>query len=373
MIVTFDPPQNVGGIEGRVVHYTSELSSRGHLVEVVSFSGSGTGESETFHGGTLRRFSTSLMALPHTLSAVIRISASKSIQSVFLVSGGLTLAGVSILAVSRLMRLRSAVFFYGKDILSAKRTAAWLFLLASGLAASKVVVNSRFTRSLLPSWMGAGADVLYPGVDPESAAAIATVRTKDDKVVLFVGRLVGRKGLDTLLEAFKKVADSIPEARLEIVGDGPAFDSTKLLVTRLGLSGRVNMLGTLRGDSLSRAYARAAVFVMVPRSERRDVEGFGTVYLEAGLFSKPVIGSFSGGVPEAIEDGVTGYLVREDDPEELSRRINELLSDEAKAERMGEAGRRRALQTFSWSSGASQLLDILNPGQSTRGNFVAGT
>ncbi len=360
MIVTFDPPQNVGGIEGRAVHYASELSSTGNLVEVVSLSRGRDEGSEDFHGGTLHRLSSSPLALTRTLSSIARISSAKSIQSVFLLSGGLTLTGLAILVGSRIMGLRTAVFFYGKDLLSAEGTAAWLFLLASGAAASRVVVNSKFTRSLLPSWIGARTEVLYPGVDPASATATVKESPRDGKAVLFVGRLVERKGLDTLLEAFKAVTVSVPGARLEIVGDGPAYASTAALVAKLGLTDCVSMPGTLRGGALSQAYERADLFVMVPRSQKRDIEGFGTVYLEAGLFSKPVIGSFSGGVPEAIQDGVTGYLVAENDVEGLSRRMLELLSDEGKARRMGEAGRRRALTSFSWSVGASKLLDILN-------------
>ena len=359
MIVTFDPPQNVGGIEGRAVHYASELSSMGHPVEVVSVS-RGRGEtSESFHGGTLHKLSSSPKALARTLGSVMKISSTRSVQAVFLLSGGLTLPGISILACSRLMGLRTAVFFYGKDLLSARGTPAWLLLLASGATASRFVVNSKYTRTLLPSWMGARAEVLYPGVDPASAIAIEDSPV-EGKVVLFVGRLVERKGLETLLHAFRKVVVRVPDARLEVVGDGPAYASTRALAGELGIGDHVSMPGTLRGDALSRAYARADVFVMVPKSEKRDVEGFGTVYLEAGLFSKPVIGSFSGGVPEAVEDGITGFLVREGDDEELSARILELLADEAKARRMGEAGRRRAIESFSWSKGASELLKILS-------------
>ncbi|MGH2639326.1 MAG: glycosyltransferase, partial [Rhabdochlamydiaceae bacterium] len=114
-----------------------------------------------------------------------------------------------------------------------------------------------------------------------------------------------RKGVDDLLRAFKEVIKRLPNSRLEIVGNGPELASLQKLTGELGIALNVQFFGKLSGPPLYERYRSCDVFVMPSKTTEVDVEGFGTVFLEAAVFGKPSIGSISGGIPEAIKDGVT--------------------------------------------------------------------
>jgi phosphatidylinositol alpha-1,6-mannosyltransferase len=162
-----------------------------------------------------------------------------------------------------------------------------------------------------------------------------------------------------LLDAFRLVLNDFPDAQLEIVGDGPEKGQLERLVADLGLVGSVIFFGSLRGDPLSERYRNCDVFAMPSRTLKDDVEGFGTVFLEAGLFGKPSIGTFSGGIPEAVIDGETGILVSEGDVRGLAQALRRLMSDEALRSELGSNARDRVLARFTVQKAAEQLAAIL--------------
>ncbi len=360
MIITFDPPENVGGVEGRAVYYTRELKAMGHFVEVIALAPGYHFTSEEFNGATLHRLPSAVAELGPTFRFVLATISRKSIEFVFLLSGSLSLLGVLVLAYARLTNLHALPFFYGKDLLTASGTPVSLAIASAGVLSPRIAANSKFTASLLPRWMRVRTKILYPAVDPAVTNGIVRRTAGDSKRVLFVGRLVKRKGMDVLLVAFKSLLARLPDCHLEIVGDGPERGRVAATITQLGLAHSVSMRGTLKGSALYQEFANADLFVMPSRATQRDVEGFGTVFLEAGLFGKPVIGTISGGVPEAVEDGITGYLVKEDRPEDLSARMFELLTNEELAENMGRAGRARAAQQFTSAKATSDLISAID-------------
>jgi phosphatidylinositol alpha-1,6-mannosyltransferase len=157
-------------------------------------------------------------------------------------------------------------------------------------------------------------------------------------VVACVSRMVPRKGHDTLIKAWPKVRAQVGGARLLLVGDGPYAPALKRLTQRLGVSGDVIFTGPVPWPDLPGYYDAADVFAMPCRTRRAglDVEGLGIVYLEASATGLPVIGGDSGGAPDAILEGESGYVVN--DVPGLAARLTELLSDPAKAKAMGEKG-----------------------------------
>lgn len=361
LLVTFDPPQNVGGIEGRANNYTRELKRLGRGVELISFSPGAKYSTKELWGARFLEFPSSSRSVFKSLRLTRREINQNSISHIFLLSGGLTLYGIFILLYARFRGIRSLVFFYGKDILVAK--SGFFGSLALWLAprlAKGVVTNSHFTAGLLPERIGKKAMILYPSVDPNIAESVKAVERSDGKqCLLFVGRLVRRKGVEDLLRAMQMIG--APNLSLEIVGDGPELESLKSLCTELGLSERVRFYGTLSGTPLYQRYAESSVFVMPSRTEKSDVEGFGTVFLEAGLFGKPSVGTSSGGIPEAILDGVTGLIVPESDPLQLSEAISKLLANPDLATKMGEQARRRVISEFTWEKGTELLISFLSP------------
>jgi phosphatidyl-myo-inositol dimannoside synthase len=211
---------------------------------------------------------------------------------------------------------------------------------------------------------------LAPGVDaarfgPDPAAGQA-VRERyglaDRPVVVCVSRLVPRKGQDTLIKAWPEVLRQVPGAALVVVGGGPHRAALHRLSERIGVSPHVTFTGPVPADELPAHYAAGDVFAMPCRTRRGglDVEGLGIVYLEASAAGLPVIGGDSGGAPDAIADGESGYVVPGRDVAALAARVTELLSDPAKARAMGEKGRAWVEHDWSWDQAAARLRAIID-------------
>jgi phosphatidylinositol alpha-1,6-mannosyltransferase len=359
LIITFDPPENVGGIEGRVNGLLKELPKHDVRVTVVALARNYSFEKGSYLGAPYFKVSSDPSELLDSFFEITRLCVSQSIDSVFLLSGATTLLGNMLLAGARLMRIRSAVLFYGKDILQANKSLlSKLLLLASLFSTKKVLANSRFTASLLPYFARLRAATLYPSVDARDKG-LSAKGYAPERIVLFVGRLVERKGVSDLLHAILLVKDDVPQVRLEIVGDGPERKKLERISSDLGISRLITFFGELRGKELYRRYQLCAVFAMPSKTLKDDVEGFGTVFLEAGLFGKPSVGTNSGGIPEALLDGKTGLLVDEGNVPALAMALKTLLKDEEFARRLGENARKRVLSNFTWQSGARRLIEVL--------------
>jgi phosphatidylinositol alpha-1,6-mannosyltransferase len=180
-------------------------------------------------------------------------------------------------------------------------------------------------------------------------------------VVVCVSRLVRRKGQDTLIRAWPGVRAAIPGARLLLVGDGPYGPDLRRLAAGLGVADAVTFTGSVPAGELPGYYAAGDVFAMPCRTRRGglDVEGLGIVYLEASAAGLPVIGGDSGGAPDAILDGETGYVVPGHSVTALTERITGLLADPAQAQAMGRRGLAWVEQEWDWSRVAGRLDAIL--------------
>jgi phosphatidylinositol alpha-1,6-mannosyltransferase len=207
--------------------------------------------------------------------------------------------------------------------------------------------------------------VVHPGVDaarfaPGSAGESIRRRLAPEPghVLLSVGRLQRRKGHDVAMAAMAALEGSHPDLRYVIVGDGEERRRLESLAAELGVSSRVVFAGEVTDEELPAYYAAADLFVMPNRRDGDDVEGFGIVFLEAAAAGVVAIGGRSGGVPEAIEDGVTGLLVEGTDAQELAAAIARLLDDAALRQRMGAAGRARVLEQFTWECAAERVEAI---------------
>jgi glycosyltransferase involved in cell wall biosynthesis len=166
-------------------------------------------------------------------------------------------------------------------------------------------------------------------------------------VVLFVGALDSAhyfKGVTVLLEAFATFASDLPDADLEIIGDGNLRASYEMKAKELGLSNRVHFLGRVTDDSLAKLTREAALHVF-PSTDRS--EAFGLVTLAAAASGIPSIVSDLPGVRTLIEPGVTGLIVPPNDPQALASAMRSLLSDPSRAQLMGAAARNRAVNLYA--------------------------
>jgi phosphatidylinositol alpha-1,6-mannosyltransferase len=212
---------------------------------------------------------------------------------------------------------------------------------------------------------------LAPGVDTVAFAPTASgaeIRARhglvDRPVVVCVSRLVPRKGQDTLIRSLPLIRRRIPDAALLIVGGGPYRSSLEALAIDCGVSSHVVFAGTVPWAELPAHHAAGDVFAMPCRTRRRglDVEGLGIVYLEASAVGRPVVAGDSGGAPDAVRDGETGYVVPGRDVDALAERIVLLLADPALAARLGAAGRAWVEADWRWDTQADRLARLLTAG-----------
>jgi len=180
----------------------------------------------------------------------------------------------------------------------------------------------------------------------------------DKKVILTVGNLVERKGHDVVLKSLPKVLGEVPNTVYLIVGDGKQKQNLKELVDELDLGEQVIFTGRVPDKELPEYYNACNVFIMPSREIGSDIEGFGIVFLEAGACSKPVIGGRSGGVGDAVEDGVSGILVDPTNVEEISQTLITLLTNDELARRLGRQGRKRVEEDFDQLAMANKIAQV---------------
>ena len=210
---------------------------------------------------------------------------------------------------------------------------------------------------------------LAPGVDTASfrpGAGGDAIRERlgltGRPVVVCVSRMVPRKGQDTLIRAWPQVlARARGAPALLLVGDGPYRAQLERLARRAGIAGSVVFTGPVPGADLPAYYDAGNVFAMPCRTRRGglDVEGLGIVYLEASASGLPVVGGDSGGAPDAILPGETGYVVPGRDVAAVTDRITGLLADPAGARAMGEKGAAWVDREWRWELVADRLMAIL--------------
>jgi phosphatidyl-myo-inositol dimannoside synthase len=172
---------------------------------------------------------------------------------------------------------------------------------------------------------------------------------------------VPRKGQDTLILAMPRILMKEPDAVLLIVGGGPYEKELRRLAQETGVADSVRFTGAVPWAELPAHYGAGDVFAMPCRTRRGglDVEGLGIVYLEASSTGLPVVAGDSGGAPDAVLDGETGWVVRGGSVEETAERIVVLLGDAELRRRMGERGREWVEEKWRWDLLAEKLKTLL--------------
>lgn len=175
--------------------------------------------------------------------------------------------------------------------------------------------------------------------------------------LLFVGRLVEKKGCTYLLQAMEKLRPKFPGLELTIVGDGGLENSLRQEAASRRLN--VDFAGTTGADEIRARLARCWLFVAPSiTAANGDAEGLGMVFLEAQALQTPVVSFRSGGVVEAVADGSTGLLCDEKDVDTLARNIATLLEDSTLRHKMGRQGRARVERKFDLRKQCASLEQI---------------
>jgi phosphatidylinositol alpha-1,6-mannosyltransferase len=165
-----------------------------------------------------------------------------------------------------------------------------------------------------------------------------------------------------LVRALPMIRRTVPDAVLLLVGGGPDRDRLSELATATGVAEHVIFTGSVPMAELAAHYAAGDVYAMPSRTRGRglDVEAFGLVYLEASATGLPVVAGRSGGAPETVRDGVTGYVVDGRQVDELADVLAGLLADPERAAKLGQAGRQWATEAWAWPELADRLRALLD-------------
>lgn len=210
--------------------------------------------------------------------------------------------------------------------------------------------------------------VIPPGVDTKVFHPIDDAQREATRVrfgldpsrplIVSVSRLVPRKGFDILIDALAEIDDSVVCA---IAGAGRDRRRLEERAKRRGVHTRVHFLGSVSAADLPSLYASADVFAMLCRDRWAglEAEGFGIVFLEAGACGVPLLAGHSGGSSEAVEDGVTGFVVEPRRVSEVAARLTQLFSDDELRVQMGKSARERAVRYFNYDELVSKLAPFV--------------
>lgn len=245
---------------------------------------------------------------------------------------------------------------HAKDIFRADNTPQ-LARRVEGVAAVVTVseYNSRYLRRRLP---GVPVHLI-----PNGASPAQEVLPRPDGPVLCVARLVPKKGIDVLIDAFTLLAGVLPDLHAEVLGGGPLADELAQLAGKRWVADRVRFLGPRPFDEVEAAYRRASMFVLPCRvAPDGDRDGMPVALTEAAARGLPLISTEVAGIPELVQHGETGLLVPPEDPSALATAIARLALDPPLARQLGKGA--RALVSERFDPGKSvRLIQALFAGE----------
>ena len=371
LIVTNDFPPRAGGIQS-FVHALAVRLPPGQVV-VYAPAWEGAARFDQRAPFPVERHPTSLMLpVPSVAKRAARILQSAGCDTVLF--GAAAPLGLLAPSLRRAGARRLVAITHGHEAGWAVLPGARSLLRRIGDSVDVMTYLGEYTRARLARALSPEAAArlarLAPGVDTSAfrpGAGGAAVRERlglaDTPVVVCVSRLVTRKGQDTLIRAWPQVR-AASGATLLLVGAGPAEGRLRRLADHAGIADSVVFAGPVPWEDLPAYYDAGDVFAMPCRTRRGglDVEGLGIVYLEASATGLPVVGGDSGGAPDAILEGETGYVVPGGDVSAVAGRLIALLADPAAARALGEKGLAWVDREWRWDLVAQRLAHILAPG-----------
>lgn len=350
LIVTNDFPPRVGGIESFVADLVNLLDG-----DVVVYTSSAPQAATTDRALGIRvvRGGPVLLPTPAVSRQATRLLVSSGASRV--VFGAAAPLGLLAPALRRAGAQRIVALSHGHETWWASLPGSRALLRRIGDDVDHLTTISDYTADRIAPALSARARPLMlrlpPPVDPSVFRPADAPVPAGPRRVVAVGRLVRQKGFDSLLRAWRLVLDawSCPQRpELVLVGDGPQRDRLSDLVDSLDLRSSVRMTGALPRSAVLTELQRSDVFALLVRTRLAGLnpEGLGLAAVEAAACGLPVVVGDSGGAPETVQHGRTGFVVDGDRPEEVAGRLLALLTEPALARTMGDAGRRFVTARF---------------------------
>ena len=291
----------------------------------------------------------------------INVAAFGAAAPLGLLSGSIKRAGVQ----------KTVALTHGHEVWWAKVFPFNLAMRAIGASIDSLTYLGDFTqRAISKSLSKESAQKMVkiaPGIDvdhfcPQDSTALRKeLGVENKRVIVSVGRLVHRKGQDHLIQAMPEILKSVPDAHILMVGQGPYLSYLKQLVEKLDLVDHVSFIGRIQYNQLPQYICAGDIFAMPSRSRffGLEVEGLGIVYLEASACGLPVIAGSSGGAPDAVVNGVTGFVVDGENDQEIASAAINLLKDIDGAKAMGQAGREWIIENWRWEIWSKRFNQLL--------------
>lgn len=266
--------------------------------------------------------------------------------------------------------------YYSVEVNWVDHRLRWLrpFLRWSVRSADAVTAISSSTAGAVRALVDRPVSVIpYAAVLPDTSRRAVRPALADPEApvrLLFVGRLVERKGVEVLVRALGRLRHR-REAELVIVGAGNRQDSIRRTAALEGVTEQVHLRGFVSEEALAREYAECDIFVLPAVVDARgDTEGLGVVLLEALAYERPVVASRAGGIVDVVRDGETGWLVDPGDAELLATRLLEVASNPDAARRVAARGKLEAAKRFSWERILEQTEGVYRSAVEARGAAV---
>ncbi|MFF8034009.1 glycosyltransferase family 4 protein [Streptomyces sp. NPDC016626] len=376
LIVTNDFPPRPGGIQAFLHNMALRLDPERLVVYASTWKRSREGVEATAAFDAEQPFTvvrdrtTVLLPTPGATRRAVGLLREHGCRSVWF--GAAAPLGLMAPALRRAGAERIVATTHGHEAGWAQLPAARQLLRRIGESTDTITYLGEYTRSRIAGALTPEAAArmvqLPPGVDEKTfhpGSGGEEVRARlgltDRPVVVCVSRLVPRKGQDTLIRAMPAILAAQPDAVLLIVGGGPYEKDLRVLARDAGVAASVRFTGSVPWSELPAHYGAGDVFAMPCRTRRGglDVEGLGIVYLEASATGLPVVAGDSGGAPDAVLDGETGWVVRGDSPDQTADRVITLLGDGELRRRMGGRGREWVERKWRWDLLAEHLKKLL--------------
>ncbi len=248
--------------------------------------------------------------------------------------------------------------FYGAELVWLRVKFPWLIPVVRYLLKKAVSITT--ISSYAASSLKFITDKNFEVIPFSAASTVAKVHRfwPDRKYILFAGRLVERKGVRYLVDAYRQIADRIPH-RLVIVGDGPERENLMQQVREYRLEARVKFTGWISNGMKDDFFRNCSLFVNPSIIDRRgDTEMLGVVQLEAMAFAKPVIATRVGGIVDTVVDEESGLLVSPADAGSLAQAMLRILKNKSWAKQLGKKGKTLLEKKFSWDKIIRQMVEV---------------
>lgn len=370
LLVTWNFPPKVGGLENVIYNVWKGLSKQNTVFTITAHSKQRQEVSDKLYRPPFPGLGL-YMAYCFIRGAFILMS--KKIEVIF---AGSALTSCIAVTLGKIFRKKVVTHVFGLDVIYP--SPAYQLLVRAFLPANDAIISisnpakdELIKRNTPPEKIW----IIHPGIETNLFNKDFNQEKLKEKygfanklVLLSVCRLAKRKGIAEFIKiSLPRIIKDVPEIVYAVVGDNPkqslahkddVMKEIKGIIRDNGLGGYIKLFGSVSEEALIELYNLCDLFLLPVIPSKNDVEGFGVTFIEANAAGKPVIGTNTGGIPEAVEDGKSGIIVEPADYEALSNEVISLLKDPSKRREMGAYARKRAVEKFDWDTVIKDYLKL---------------